>query len=149
MRPRSACWPITGVATTWHVYLLALLFGIGTAFDNPARQSFVSELAGPEHLPNAIGLNSATFHAARIVGPALAGLVIAGVRLRLGDPDQRGDAISAFIAALLLIDAAPAPTVAGPRPGPSDRSARGWPTSAGTTRSCWCSAWRSSSAPSG
>src|SRR6185503_16490376 len=53
----------------------------GTAFDNPARQSFVSEVAGPAHLPNAIGLNSATFHAARIVGPAVAGLVIAALRL--------------------------------------------------------------------
>ncbi len=68
---------VTGVALTWHVYLIALLFGLGTAFDNPARQSFVSEVAGAEHLPNAIGLNSATFNAARIVGPALAGLVIA------------------------------------------------------------------------
>ncbi len=43
----------------------------------PARQTFVSELVGPERLPNAIGLNSATFHAARIVGPAVAGFVIA------------------------------------------------------------------------
>ena len=92
---------ITGLATTEHVYLLALLFGIGTAFDNPARQTFVSELAGPEHLPNAIGLNSATFHSARIVGPALAGLLIAAF--------GSGWAIlsnavtyAAFIAALLL-----------------------------------------------
>ncbi|HSU36904.1 MAG TPA: MFS transporter [Propionibacteriaceae bacterium] len=95
---------VTGVATTEHVYLLALLFGVGTAFDNPARQTFVSELAGPEHLPNAIGLNSATFHSARIVGPALAGLLIAAF--------GSGWAIlsnavtyAAFIAALLLIDA--------------------------------------------
>ena len=68
---------VTGVATTEHVYLLALLFGLGVAFDNPARQTFVAEIAGPEHLPNAIGLNAASFHAARIIGPALAGLVIA------------------------------------------------------------------------
>ena len=68
---------ITGVATTEHVYVTAFLFGLGTAFDNPARQSFVSEVAGPTHLTNAIGLNSATFHGARIVGPAVAGLVIA------------------------------------------------------------------------
>ncbi len=94
---------ITGVATTMHVYVLALLFGVGTAFDNPARQSFVSEVAGADHLPNAIGLNSATFHAARIVGPAVAGLVIA----RFGS----GWAIlanaltyAAFIAALRIID---------------------------------------------
>ena len=69
---------ITGLAETWHVYLIAFLFGLGTAFDNPARQAFVSELVGPDRLPNAIGLNSATFHAARIVGPAIAGFVIAG-----------------------------------------------------------------------
>jgi MFS family permease len=95
---------ITGLATTEHVYLLALLFGMGTAFDNPARQTFVSEIAGPENLPNAIGLNAASFHAARIVGPAVAGLVIAGI--------GSGWAIlinavtyAAFIAALMIIDA--------------------------------------------
>jgi MFS family permease len=94
---------ITGVAVTWHVYLLALIFGIGTAFDNPARQAFVPEVVGAEHLPNAIGLNSATFHAARIVGPAVAGLIIAGVGSGwaiLGN----GVTYAAFIAALLLID---------------------------------------------
>src|SRR3954470_21892777 len=68
---------ITGVAVTWHVYLIAFAFGLGTAFDNPARQAFVSEVAGREHLPNAIGLNSANFNTGRIIGPALAGLVIA------------------------------------------------------------------------
>ena len=95
---------ITGTAVTWHVYLIAFLFGIGTAFDNPARQTFVNEVVGPRVLPNAIALNSATFHAARIVGPAAAGLVIAAW--------GSGWAIlsnavtyAAFIAALLLIDA--------------------------------------------
>jgi MFS family permease len=96
---------ITGAAVTWHVYLLALLFGVGTAFDNPARQSFVSELVGPRRLPNAIALNSATFHAARIVGPAAAGFVIAwfGTGWAI-----LSNAITylAFIAALLLLDAA-------------------------------------------
>jgi MFS family permease len=95
---------ITGIAETWHVYLLALLFGVGTAFDNPARQAFVPEVVGAEHLPNAIGLNSAAFHAARIVGPALAGLVIAAVGSGwaiLGN----GVTYAAFIAGLILIDA--------------------------------------------
>ena len=94
---------VTGVATTEHVYLLALLFGIGVAFDNPARQTFVAEIAGPEHLTNAIGLNSASFHAARIIGPAAAGLVIAAF--------GSGWAIltnsvtyAAFVTALLLLD---------------------------------------------
>jgi MFS family permease len=96
---------VTGVAATWHVYLIAFAFGVGTAFDNPARQAFVSEVAGTEHLPNAIGLNSATFNAARIVGPALAGVVIAAF--------GSGWAIlsnavtyAAFVGALVLIDPA-------------------------------------------
>ena len=69
---------VTGVAQTWHVFVVALAFGLGTAFDNPARQAFVSEVAGKQHIANAVGLNSANFNAGRIVGPALAGLVIAG-----------------------------------------------------------------------
>jgi MFS family permease len=60
----------------WQVYVIAFLFGIGSAFDAPARQSFVSEMVDPDELTNAVGLNSATFNAARIVGPAVAGLMI-------------------------------------------------------------------------
>lgn len=67
---------VTGAAHVWQVYLIAFLFGIGSAFDAPARQSFVSELVGPDDLTNAVGLNSATFNTARIIGPALAGLMI-------------------------------------------------------------------------
>jgi MFS family permease len=94
---------VTGLATTAHVYVIAFAFGLGTAFDNPARQSFVSEVAGPDHLPNAIGLNSATFHAARIVGPALAGLVIAAVGSGWA---ILANALSylAFIVALMIMD---------------------------------------------
>jgi MFS family permease len=67
---------VADVARVWEVYLIAFLFGIGSAFDAPARQSFVSELVGPDDLTNAVGLNSATFNVARIVGPAVAGLMI-------------------------------------------------------------------------
>ena len=67
---------VTGVAQVWHVYVLAFVLGIGSAFDAPARQSFVSEMVGPDDLTNAVGLNSASFNAARIVGPALAGVLI-------------------------------------------------------------------------
>ncbi len=67
---------VGGVAEVWHVYVIAFLFGIGSAFDAPARQSFVSEMVGPDVLTNAVGLNSATFNAARIMGPGLAGLMI-------------------------------------------------------------------------
>jgi MFS family permease len=70
---------ITGVAQAWHVYVLALLFGLGTAFDTPARQSFVVEMVGRDHLSNAVGLNSASFNIGRIVGPGLAGLLIAAL----------------------------------------------------------------------
>ena len=67
---------VSGVAQTWHVYLIAFVFGVGSAFDAPARQSFVSEMVGPDDLTNAVGLNSATFNTARIAGPGLAGLMI-------------------------------------------------------------------------
>ena len=70
---------VTGVAQTWHVYVLAFIFGIGAAFDGPARQSFVSEIVGPEDLTNAVGLNSASFNVARLVGPAVAGVMIAAL----------------------------------------------------------------------
>jgi len=67
----------SGNAALWHVYLLAGGLGVATAIDTPVRQAFVSELVGPERLPNAVGLNSASFNVARLVGPALAGLLIA------------------------------------------------------------------------
>ena len=67
---------ITGHSSLWFVYLCALGLGVGSALDAPARQSFVSEMVGPEHLTNAVGLNSASFNVARILGPGLAGLMI-------------------------------------------------------------------------
>jgi MFS family permease len=67
---------VTGVVEVWHVYALAFGLGLATAVDNPARQSFVVEMVGREDLPNAVGLNSATFNSARIVGPAIAGWLI-------------------------------------------------------------------------
>jgi MFS family permease len=70
---------VTGVVLPWHVYLLALLFGLGTAFDTPARQSFVVDMVGRDILPNAVGLNSASFNVGRIIGPGLAGLLIAAL----------------------------------------------------------------------
>jgi MFS family permease len=70
---------VTGVVTKWHVFALAFAFGVATAVDTPARQSFVVEMVGPDSLPNAVGLNSASFNAGRIVGPAVAGLLIAAL----------------------------------------------------------------------
>lgn len=68
----------TGVAQLWQVYGLALLQGIATAVDNPARAAFVSEMVPADRLANAVSLNSASFNAGRLIGPAVAGLVIAG-----------------------------------------------------------------------
>jgi MFS family permease len=66
-----------GVIQLWHVSVLATMQGIITAIDNPVRQSFVVELVGREHLINAVALNSMLFNGSRIVGPALAGIMIA------------------------------------------------------------------------
>ena len=68
---------LTGLVQLWHVYLFALLLGCVTAFDAPARQTFVSELVGEKDLTNAVALNSTSFNAARMVGPAVAGVLIA------------------------------------------------------------------------
>ncbi len=67
----------TGVVQLWHVYIFAFLFGCAAAFDAPVRQTFVAELVGDADLPNAVGLNSTSFNAARMIGPAIAGGVIA------------------------------------------------------------------------
>ncbi len=68
---------LSGVVALWHVFVLAFALGLAAAVDTPVRQSFLVEMVGPDDLPNAIGLNSATFNSARIVGPALAGVAIA------------------------------------------------------------------------
>jgi MFS family permease len=68
---------VTGVVETWMVFAFAFALGMTTAFDLPARQAFVVEMVGPDDVTNAVGLNSATFNSARIVGPAVAGLMIA------------------------------------------------------------------------
>ncbi len=70
---------LAGVVQLWHVYGFALMLGCVTAFDAPARQAFVSDLVSDEHLANAVALNSTSFNAARMVGPALAGILIAAV----------------------------------------------------------------------
>lgn len=70
---------LTNRVEVWHVVALALVFGVSNAFDIPTRQAFYIHLVGKEDLINAISLNSATFNAARVAGPALGGLVVARV----------------------------------------------------------------------
>lgn len=70
---------VTGLVQLWHVYVFAFLFGCSAALDAPVRQTFVAELVGDADLSNAIALNSTSFNAARMIGPAVAGLVITSV----------------------------------------------------------------------
>ncbi|MBB1632655.1 MFS transporter [Cupriavidus sp. UME77] len=70
---------LSGHVQLWHVYLFAFLLGCVTAFDSPARQTFVAELVGDSDLSNAVALNSTSFNAARMIGPAVAGVLISVV----------------------------------------------------------------------
>ena len=70
---------VSGVVKVWEIGALAAMLGLNNAFENPARQSFMLELVGPEHLRNAVSLNSVLVNAARTVGPAVAGILIATV----------------------------------------------------------------------
>jgi MFS family permease len=72
---------LTGRVEVWHVMLLALALGAVNAFDMPIRQAIVVEMVGREHLVSAVALNSALFNGTRVVGPAIAGLLIATVGL--------------------------------------------------------------------
>jgi MFS family permease len=68
-----------GHAQLWHVYVFAGLLGVVTAIDAPVRQTFVAEMVPVDRLANAVGLNSASFNAARLIGPGVAGLAIAWI----------------------------------------------------------------------
>jgi len=70
---------VAGLVQLWHVYVFAFLLGCTTAFDAPARQTFVSDLVGETDLSNAVALNSTSFNVARMIGPAVAGTLIASV----------------------------------------------------------------------
>jgi len=88
----------SGAIHLWHVYVLAAFQGIINAIDNPARQAFAVELVGREHLVNAVALNSMLFNGARIVGPALAGLIIAA-----GSSPATGISVVLFLNAISFV----------------------------------------------
>jgi MFS family permease len=67
----------TGTIQLWHLYVLAMLLGLTNSLDHPTRQAFVIELVGREDLPNAVALNASLSQMTRIVGPAMAGIIIA------------------------------------------------------------------------
>lgn len=112
-------WVMSGHMQLWHMYLLALLSGCAAAIDAPARQAFVSEMVPKERLTNAVGLNSASFHFGRLMGPGSAGLLIALVGT---GPTLVVNALTfvAVIVALALMD----PTRLEPLP---DRTGQGRP----------------------
>lgn len=68
---------LTGQVQLWHVYVLALLLGLFTTFETPARQAFVSDLVPRDDIQSAVALNSSVFNAARIVGPGIGGIILA------------------------------------------------------------------------
>ncbi|MCW2541031.1 MAG: transporter [Frankiales bacterium] len=70
---------VSGHVQLWHVFVLAGALGVISSIDTPIRQSFVVEMVGPADLPNAVALNSTAFNLARILGPAVAGIVISAV----------------------------------------------------------------------
>ena len=67
---------LTHVITLWQICVLAVILGLNNTFENPARQTFVLEMVGREDLPNAVSLNSVVMNSARVVGPAVGGLLI-------------------------------------------------------------------------
>jgi MFS family permease len=94
---------LSGAARVWHLYLLALLAGIAQVFDSPGRHALVYQLVGRAELPNAIALNTSVFNASRIVGPGIAGLLIASVGVGACFALNAVSFI-AVLAALLLMD---------------------------------------------
>ncbi|MES1200233.1 MAG: MFS transporter [Pseudomonadota bacterium] len=93
---------VFGWVQLWEVYVFAFLLGCVTAFDAPARQVFVSELVGDADLSNAVALNSTSFNAARMIGPAIAGALIAAVGIGWAFL-LNGAATLAVVAALFML----------------------------------------------
>lgn len=96
---------ISGGAQLWMIYTITFLVGMMTVIDNPARQSFVTEMVGRDLLPNAISLNSAVFNASRIIGPAIAGIIISTIGLAWAFLANAGT-FAAVILALRAMDPA-------------------------------------------
>jgi MFS family permease len=91
-----------GHATLWEVYILSLLLGVVNMFDNPARQTFVIEMVGTQDLPNAVSLNSIVMNGARVIGPALSGVLIATVGLGVCFVVNAGSYAAVIVALMLM-----------------------------------------------
>ena len=101
-----AAFTLTGVIEVWHIFVFAAMLGLINAFDIPARQAFIVDMVGKENLINAIALNSSMFNGARIIGPAVAGVLVAAI----GEAwcfFANGASYIAVIAGLLMMKVAP------------------------------------------
>ena len=109
---------VFGAVRVWQIGVLAIVLGLNNAFENPSRQSFMLELVGPKHLRNAVSLNSVMVNLARVIGPAIAGVLIAAVGEGPCFLINAGSVV-AVIASLLTMDvsalspAEPAPRARG------------------------------------
>jgi MFS family permease len=115
---------LTGLVRIWHIFVLAALLGVVNAFDLPARQSFIVDMVGKEDLINAIALNSSMFNAARVIGPAVAGILVA----RIGEGwcfFANGVSYIAVIAGLFLMRA-PRPYYLGSSASPLEHFIEGF-----------------------
>jgi len=106
---------VTGAVRFWEVCLLAVILGLNNAFENSARQAFVREMVGKEELRNAITLNSVTVNAARAVGPAIGGVLIATVGVGVCFLVNAASFIAVVSSLLLMNRSALRPTVPAPR----------------------------------
>ncbi len=106
---------VTGSVKIWEIGVLAVLLGLNNAFENPARQSFMMELVGAEHLRNAVSLNSVLVNVARTVGPAVAGLLIAGVGDGVCFLINAGSFVAVVMSLIRMDGAALSPSEPAPR----------------------------------
>lgn len=106
---------VTGSVRLWEIGVLAALLGLNNAFENPARQSFMLEMVGPENLRNAVSLNSVLVNVARVIGPAVAGVLIATVGEGVCFLVNAASFV-AVVASLMMLDRAMlTPSVPSPR----------------------------------
>jgi len=91
-----------GSAHLWEVYLLSLLLGVVNMFDNPARQTFVIEMVGKDDLTNAVSLNSIVMNGARVIGPAIGGILIATVGLGVCFLANSASYVAVIVALMLM-----------------------------------------------
>jgi MFS family permease len=106
---------VTGAVQVWQIGVLAFLLGLNNAFENPARQSFMLELVGPDHLRNAVTLNSVLVNVARTIGPAVAGILIATVGDGLCFLANAASFVTVVVSLMIMNKAALSPTTPAPR----------------------------------